>query len=411
MTASGTKYPSLRPVDARPVSIQGQDMILLRDPLRLSDKVLVVPQPLGPALALCDGTREDAMAIAAAMAVRFGLKAGAALIEQMLGALDQACLLDNDHFAEAKAARLIEYRQAPFRLPALAGQSYPESAGELTGLLNKYTSEVQSTPCQKPDSGNLPCILSPHIDYARGGPVYAKTWKQAEELAREAELVILLGTDHYGGDGALTLTQQNYATPFGVLPTATDIVGNLAAALGEESAYQGELRHCGEHSIELAAVWLHYIRDGQPVDLVPILCGSFHRFTSGEAEASTDPALNELVDVLKTQVASRNTLLVAAADLSHVGPAFGGPPVDIAGRGRLKESDDELIDRIHAADAEGFLAAITRVKDCNNVCGVSPIYVALKVLGQGQGELAAYDRCPADEAGTSLVSICGMTIT
>ena len=41
----------------RPAIQGGQPCILLRDPLQLTDKTLLVPQPLAPALALCDGTR------------------------------------------------------------------------------------------------------------------------------------------------------------------------------------------------------------------------------------------------------------------------------------------------------------------------------------------------------------------
>jgi len=77
-------------------------------------------------------------------------------------------------------------------------------------------------------------------------------------------------------------------------------------------------------------------------------------------------------------------------------------------RAQLKSVDDELIDRICESDADGFLAAIRRVEDRNNVCGVSPIYLALKLAGPGQGERVSYDRCPADENGTSLVSVCGV---
>jgi len=61
-------------------------------------------------------------------------------------------------------------------------------------------------------------LVSPHIDYARGGPVYAHVWK-------------------------LTLTRQHYATPFGVLPTAREVVETLAGAMGAETAFAGELYH------------------------------------------------------------------------------------------------------------------------------------------------------------------------
>ncbi|MGD1995059.1 MAG: hypothetical protein PVI59_17850, partial [Anaerolineae bacterium] len=46
--------------------------------------------------------------------------------------------------------------------------------------------------------------------------------------------------------------------------------------------------------------------------------------------------------------------------------------------------------------------------DQYNVCGLPPIYLMLRALGSVTGELVAYDQCPADEEGTSLVSICGV---
>ena len=45
--------------------------------------------------------------------------------------------------------------------------------------------------------------------------------------AKQAELVIILGTDHYGSDGSITLTTKPYKTPFGVLPTEPDLVEAL----------------------------------------------------------------------------------------------------------------------------------------------------------------------------------------
>ena len=79
------------------------------------------------------------------------------------------------------------------------------------------------------------------------------------------------------------------------------------------------------------------------------------------------------------------------------------------GRARLQAADEALIGRINAGDAEGFLTEIQSVQDRNNVCGVPPIYLALRLLHPAvQGELAAYDRCPADGQGASAVSICGI---
>jgi len=399
-----TRFPKLRAVDVRPVAQGGRISLLLRDPLQLADKTVVIPQHLAPLLALCDGTR-DSSGIRAALGVRFGLRIGPGAVEQFLAAFDEALLLDNDRFAQARERALAEYRQAPFRPPILAGSSYPDDVDKLRRFLRGYLDAVDDVSSGPGDGRGL---VSPHIDYARGGPVYAHVWKCALEMVKAAELVVLLGTDHFGEDGRLTLTRQHYGTPFGVLPTSLEVVDALAGALGVEIAFASELYHRGEHSIELAAVWLHYVREGQPCELVPVLCGSFGRFVRGEADPEHDPAINALVDTLRQVAAGRRVVVVAAADLSHVGPVFGSAPLNIVSRAQVQAADDELIERVCAGDARGFFAAIKREGDRRNVCGLPPIYLALRVLSPVQGERVAYDRCPADGNGTSLVSVCGI---
>lgn len=401
---AGSQCPKLRAVDARPLVHNGRPSILLRDPLRLTDKTIIVPQQLSPVLALCDGTR-DATALSAALAVRFGVRAAPSTLEQLLRALDGALLLDNERFAQGRDHALAEYRQAPFRPVSNGGESYPTDADELRGQLQGY---LDATGDVTPGPAAGRGLISPHIDFGRGGSVYAQVWKRAAEMAKEAELAILLGTDHYGEGNLLTLTQQHYATPFGVLPTAREIVDEVARAVGPETAFAGELHHRGEHSIELAAVWLHFIREEQPCELVPILCGSFDRFVQGQADPAQDRAINSLLDALRPVMARRRVLVVSAADLSHVGPAFGGQPLGFVERARLQTADEELMERICAGDAQGFFAAIQRDGDRRNVCGLPPIYLAMRLLHPVQGEQVAYARCPADDRGTSWVSICGI---
>jgi len=218
---------------------------------------------------------------------------------------------------------------------------------------------------------------------------------------------VLLGTDHYGSD-RLTLTRQSYATPYGVLPNPLAITDALAETLGSEAAFAGELRHRGEHSLELVAVWLHHMREGRPVDLLPILTGSFGDFILGRGEPATDATLNALVESLSQYLIDRRVLVVASGDLSHVGPAFGGAPLGLPERALIKQADDDLIGHMSAGDAEGFFQSIRRVQDRNNVCGAAPFYLMLRLLGDVEGQPIAYDQCPADHEDTSLVSVCGM---
>lgn len=405
--------PKLRSVDVRPIVQDGRVSLVLRDPLQLSDRMVVIPRELGPLLALCDGTR-DAGALRASLAVRFGLRLRPGLVERLLQALDEAFLLENERFVQARQRALDEYRRAPFRPPILAGQSYPADPDELRRFLDRYLDAVPAADIE-PGLDGCRGLICPHIDYPRGGPVYARVWKPVAEAVRAAELVVLLGTDHFGPDRLVTLTRQDYATPFGPLPTARPVVDALAAALdGEAGAFAGELYHRSEHSIELAAVWLHHVRGGRPCQLVPILCGSFASFveraaaSDGADDPGRDPALGALVDALRGALDGRRALVVAAADLSHVGPAFGGQPQGLVERARMQAADEALIEHMRAGDAGGFFSAVAGEGDRYNVCGLPPIYLALRALDPVRGEPVAYDRCPADQNNASWVSICGV---
>jgi AmmeMemoRadiSam system protein B len=432
--------PKLRPVEVRSFVDQGRPVFVLRDPLALSDKVAIVPQVLGPLLALLDGSR-DVAGLHASLLVRAGMRVAPEIIQRVIDQLDEALLLQNDHFAQAYAETLRTYRTAPFRSPALAGPSYPAEPAALRSLLDGYlggisvngsnanssaghlaspvhaaSDALQVLPGDSNGSQRSEChtgivgLVSPHIDYQRGGRVYAAVWERAAAAVRDADLAIILGTDHAGSAGRITLTRQHYATPYGVLPTATGVVDAIAATIGEEAAFAEEIHHRGEHSVELAAVWLHHMRDGQPCQVVPILCGSFHHFVQGQADPATDATLNATLDALRSAIAGRRVVVVAAADLAHVGPAFSDPsPIDHIQYARLQAADEILIQTITDGDADAFFRTIAAEGDRRNVCGLPPIYLTLRLLnGQGRGELTGYERCPADGQNTSFVSVCGV---
>jgi hypothetical protein len=395
-------YPKLRsPLQVTPMVHAGQPVVLLRDPLELTPRSLLVPRELAPLLGLVDGSRPAHM-LSVSLALRHGLSVSQAQVDHLLASLDEALFLENERFQAACRQALQAYRQAPFRPLACAPHVYPADPAALRGLLAGFLAQAGDQP-PAPDGAPLRGLISPHIDYARGGLVYARAWQAAARLAQEAELAVIFGTDHYGGEDPFTLTRQHYATPYGTLPTDQAGVTLLSAALGELAAFGGEIRHRGEHSIELAAVWLHHLRQGKPLPLLPVLCGGHEQLLqAGEALVA------DFLAGLEQAIGGRRAILIAAADLAHVGPAFGGPPLDPAGRAALRAADDELLERICAGDADGFLQAIRRVEDCNQVCGVSPIYLLLRALEKTTGRQVAYDACPADAAGASTVTICGV---
>lgn len=404
-------HPKLRSLSIRYHTQDGYPYFLFCDPLQITTASLLVPQSLARVLAFCDGAH-DPSAMVAAFYHDSGIQLPLVRVEELLATLDEALMLENQRFFAAYERTVADYRQAPHRTAALAGLSYPDQKQQLWRLLQDYLEEVDHIEPLAIDWSKPVGLLSPHIDYPRGGAVYAQVWKRAAQIAQEAELVIILGTDHTGSD-LFTLTRQNYATPYGVLPTAIPIIDQLAQVIGEEAAFAGELRHRGEHSLELVAVWLHHMRAGQACAVVPILCGGFHEFFKNGRTPAQDPVIAKVVDTLQSAARGRRTVVVASGDLAHVGPAFGGVPLTATNRIKLRAADEQLIDRMVNGDVEGFWGAIRQVQDANNVCGVSPIYLTMRTLGAAQdvalrGQSIGYATCPADNQGTSVVTIGGM---
>lgn len=408
---SSKPRPAIRQmIDVRPIWQDGRAFLLLRDPLMLSRETLLIPQTLGPILAMCDGSR-DADAIREVLRNHFRLDVTMDELAALLEALDRHYLLDNQHSMDAQDQTLEAFRMAPYRPMISTEAAYPTERDQFGFILESYLEATDGLDKGQPTKrGKTRGIVCPHIDYHRGGGVYAQVWHEAAEAAREADLVVVLGTDHFGDSQHPTLTRQHYATPYGILPTAEDVVDRLATSIGERHAFAGELRHLGEHSIELAVNWLHHIRAGYPCELVPILCPSLGQFTYGERVPNSDATLNAFLQVLREAIGKRATLVMAAGDLSHVGPAFGGDPLDEAAREKVRSADEALIGRLCAGDAEGFFEANKKVKDQFNVCGLAPIYLMTRLLAPTEGRRVAYQQCPADEQNTSVVSICGVVM-
>jgi hypothetical protein len=438
--------PKLREIHMQPAVHQGQQGLLLTDPLGLSERRLFIPVALAPLLPLIDGSR-DLGTLRTGFELRTGIPISPRVLENLISELDASRLLDNAQFAQAVKSATEEYRQARSRPPIMAGRSCPEDPQELAALLEGHLDEgrlraqgqdpagglgvssnselpprlgdrglkaIPETPLDlvadmPPWAADIKGIISPHIDFPRGGPIYGRVWAAAAPAVKEAELIVILGTDHNGGEGEITLTRQDYETPWGIVPTDQEVVNKIAALVGEDAVFGGELRHRGEHSVEAALIWAHYLTRDKPCPVVPILCGSFESFIHQNINPSTSVAISATIEALREIASTRRTVIVAAADLAHVGPAFGDLlPLDLATRASLEAQDRRLIEVLGKADTGAFLEEIRRDGDQRRVCGIPPIYIMLALLARMEGTTTGYAQCPASEDGTSIVTICGM---
>ncbi|MCS6803320.1 MAG: AmmeMemoRadiSam system protein B [Chloroflexota bacterium] len=395
--------PRLRSLDARWVRHEGEPMLLLQDRQGFLPGPILAPPAVALLLSLCDGTR-DIPTLAAALQLRTGEAVRVDDVQQIVDELDEALVFESERFFAAQAAQLAEYRAQPHRLPYHAGLVYPERVDDLLDQIAGWC------PPTRPADDGVRAVISPHIDYARGGPVYGETWQAAAAAARAADTIVIFGTDHVGSPGRLTLTRHGYRTPFGLLPPDSPTIAAAARAIGEEEAFAEELHHRTEHSIELAAVWLHWALEGKPTPIVPILCGSFYPYTAGERDPAHDRTFAALLDALHTALAGKRVLVVAAADLAHVGPAFGDPPFRAREQERLREQDERTLAALCAGDFEQFFGDLRAERDARKYCGLPPIYLTLRYLAESRGEVLRYEQCPADNEKTSWVTIAGVLL-
>jgi AmmeMemoRadiSam system protein B len=398
--------PRLRALDFQPVIYQEQQMWLLRDPLELSDHQLILSPALAQMLVFCDGTR-GIEEVQSAFLLQFGFTIEQSAMLETLAQLDEAYLLVNERSRQAIEALRQTYRDLPHRFPALAGVSYPEDPADLREALDAF-GQGDDLDGWLPWTGRA--VVSPHIDYFRGGRVYSHLWRRARAAVERAELVLIFGTDHNGSPGSITLTQKPYATPYGIIPTDLGLVDALSEAVGPK-VFDQELNHLNEHSIELSAVWFHHIRGQDPCPMLPILCGSFQEYVMNGHHPADDRALTAFVETLRAATSGRRVLAVASVDLAHVGPSFGDDFVmDEARRSEIRVSDGSLLEAIGRGDDERFYREVAAIEDRNRICGFSSIYLMLRFLELTRGTQIAYEHCPADSENHSLVSICGMLL-
>lgn len=405
------EYPLLRPIEAFPMEHEGKRMVGLRDPQGYFEGPLLLPADLLAVLQHFDGTN-SIRDIQAAVMQRHGQLVHAEQLEAFVGELDQALLLDSDHFRSVVAEQHAAFRRLTVRPPALAGHSYPAEPEELTSSLSDYFTAPGgpgglSATDGHPD-GRLAAIIAPHIDYARGGPCYAYAYKTLRESCR-ASCFVILGTCHRPTSHPFVLTRKAFQTPLGVVPTDGAFIDSLQARV-EGDLFADEFVHRSEHTIELQVAFLQHILSGsQPFRIVPILVGSFHEaVATGRPPVTVEP-IGQFIEALREALDEQpgGVCLVGSADLAHVGPQFGDPsPIDQSDLDRVRRDDLALMDHAVAVDAEGFFQEITAQDDRNRICGFPPIYTLLAALEDGvEGGLLNYGQWPSPHGTVTYASL------
>ncbi len=408
--------PALRPVELVPVKQGEQTLIMVRDPLGLIEGVaLLPPDPmLLLFLEMADGkTSLGEMAQKLTMAT--GQITPEGLFESMAKQLDEALLLQTDRFVEALKAKQKEWQDSPTR-PMKVFQM-PE--GDRLKIMKELGDEFRRHKMghnSPPEQLDLPKesvigILSPHIDYTRGGESYAWAYKALKECGTGAKKFIILATSHRPIEGYFAATRKDYATPFGTLKTDQTLLDEIAEAY-DGDLFMDEYYHADEHTIELQAAYLKHVYGDDDISVVPILVSSIEDYLHEEGGTpSKDDVLTKFCQAIRTIIDKYGdeVAVIGGVDFSHCGPEFGHEELNEPEKEKeIEENDRAALRAIEGGDAESFFENFRPTKNHQNVCSIAPIYCMMKIFEEkGVAKLLNYQQANSPDK-TGLVSFASM---
>jgi AmmeMemoRadiSam system protein B len=404
--------PALRPLESIVVPDREHGKVLvLRDTQGVTDANAVIPPMLVPVVSRFTG-RRTCEEIAREASRDLGAELPVEAVVALAGELERGLFLQGAVFRQARARVEREFAEADVRPATHAGGAYHREAAKLRRYIDQSCLEAASVggtpPAEAPrKDGTMVGLVAPHIDPWRGALGYGHAYGAlAGALPEEVDTFVLFGTSHAPMGAPFTLCRKAFATPLGNVDPDTEIIDALAAHADGFDPYADQFNHKREHSLEFQVVFLKHLLGARPFRIVPILAGLGAQQASGDDPAD-DPRVASFIDGARALVEARpgRVVVVAGADLAHVGPRFGDErPCDIQQRAALESADRESLEQAVALDSAAFWAHVSRDMDTRRVCGLAPIWSLLQsVSGGARGRVLHYEQTVDAEDG-SIVS-------
>jgi len=180
------------------------------------------------------------------------------------------------------------------RLPAVAGQFYPENPEELRTMVAGFLAAAKTV------SDTIPkAIIAPHAGYQYSGPIAGSAYACLARGRGALKRVVLLGPSHFVAFPGLAASSASvFQSPLGLIPVDEEA---LARARALPPVTTLDAAHQREHSLEVHLPFLQ-IALGE-FKLVPLVVG--------------DATANEVGAVLNELWGGRETCIVVSSDLSH----------------------------------------------------------------------------------------------
>lgn len=408
-------------------------MLGVSDSRQISDRMVVIPFELGGILGLIDGTRS-----VQEIADSFGQGLGVEHVQGIVAQMDHAGLLVSP-VSDALIARVRADFDATDTLPPaataaltdmlvahkLGSEPTPEQRDSMAGdvlraVLDEWIDKALEKDADKSFARLPKAIIAPHLDYPRGWVGYGSVWGRMRSVGRP-DRVVVLGTNHFGMGTGVTVCDKGYETALGACPLDRNLLNALKKRLGESGATRAlehRFDHEREHSIELQVPWIqHCLGPDSKGNHVPVLGVLIHdpAVNMGDSYDGKGLGLPAFIEALRGAIADVGgaTLIVASADMSHVGPMFGdrilmnGEDEQATNfKKSVMSHDQSMLKLIGEAKADDLVAAMSWQQNPTRWCSTGNIVAAIKTVQPSAVRVLRYV-ISIDPEGMAMVTCAG----
>jgi len=371
------EYPKLRwPIDIRLEELEKEQVLLITCPKGITASPLALVAAVAPVVTCFDGS--SSVDEITQKFSEYGLKKET--VTELVNLLDKNLFLDGPEFDKAEKKSVEEFKELSLRPAALAGRSYPADMSKLKDQLDKHLLHRFEDSSQK--KGALLGLITPHIDYHRGGPSYGIAYNYLGP--HDADIYILIGTSHQYSKNVFHLTAKDFDSPLGLLPNDRKFISSLAGLYGERRSFADEVLHKNEHSLELQIPFLKHVKNNPTI--VPILVGSFHYMLHTGKQpcdfSEYDDFAASLASCLKQVISEgQKVCFIAGVDMAHVGKSFGDRThLTHTQMEDIKKRDYLYLEAIKENDKAALFAHIAEDSDARRICGYPTVYTMLDVF-------------------------------
>ncbi len=398
-----THKPRLRPVEAFALPDGNGTRIGLRDRTGLSECVLALSPAALQVVSLMDGSHTcDGILDKSIAAVGQSLPID--VLQALMTQLEDARFLEGAQFEAYYESRLRDFRQTGVRTV-----QHPEAVGVAGGSQDVFIDMLAEAPAH-PGTGLVRGLVAPHLDYPRGRPCYAAAYATLRNRP-VPHRVVILGTNHFGLSSSVVATASDFATPLGRVKTDVDFIERLEHVCGDLRAY--ELDHVQEHSIELQILWLQHLFGADSFTTAAFLCPDPCGPTGTAPYDGQGVDLRAFALALREQVDQDavDTLVVAGADLSHVGAAFGDERrLDQTYLEEVKRRDLSALSELTRDDPDAFVRCVAEGKNPTSVCSAGCLFTLATVLRPCEVTLLDYHQA-VDRPSQTCVTCAALAYT